>query len=832
MSVTGGDRSSPDPRIDARHGPLTIARKARLTAGAGYWTTWAEPQIDLPALRMSDGANGVRGVNMDERETAWCTPCGTGLAATWDAALVRRIGGLIGDEARRKQVDIVLGPVVNIPRSPLGGRGFECYSEDPFLSGRMAAAWIDGVQSRGIAACPKHFVANDSETSRTTVSCVVDERTLREIYLLPFEMAVKSGAWALMAAYNRVNGLHATEHHHLIHDVLKVEWQWDGLVLSDWYGAHDTVRCAQAGLDLEMPGPPKVFGPQLAAAVEAGTVSESVVDDKVRRLRRLAERIRAARSLRAGVDIEAVSSAHSIDSQAELLTDAAADGFTLLKNDAALLPIAADHRLRRLAVIGPNAWQPCYQGGGSATVNMRPGRTPFECLRAQYPDATVRLERGCEYRASPPGLHELDLRVPGQEHESGLAVEFFADGRPPDQPPTFREVRNTSFFTWFEGLPGPAALTGILRVSTVLVPERDGVYTFTVRGSERIRMWVDEQLIASQDRASMDDPLQMWFSDEHGLGTITLTANQPVLVQVEMYRRAAVIPMLDLGCIPPEAQDLATRAVALARESDAVILLVGTNADFESESTDRSTTSLPGAQDALVEAVLAANPATVVVINAGAAVDMPWVEQAPTILYGWFPGHGFGPALASVISGEREPGGRLPITLGAAAEDYPVHDISPGPSRTLVYRESVFVGYRHFDAASTSPAFCFGHGLGYTCFSYDDLRLSESAVRAGDGLTVTVTVRNRGARRGKAVVQLYVSPAPCDQPRPPRELKAFAAVRLDPGESARVELGLDARSFAFWDSTATRWHVEPGVYGIHVGRSSRDLALRASVRIS
>lgn len=825
------------PAGQASAAPVSVADRARLTTGADLWSTHPEPRLGLPSLRMSDGPNGVRGSRFDERVSAWCTPCGTALAATWDVELVRRIGELLGDEARRMGVDILLGPTVNLHRSPLGGRGFECYSEDPLLSGRMAAAWITGVQSRGVAASPKHLVGNDAETSRTSVDCVIDERAMRELYLLPFEHAVRAGAWAVMVAYNRVNGAYATEQRSLITGLLKEEWQWDGLAVSDWGAAHDTVGCALAGLDLEMPVG-RVFGAALGRAVDAGAVPEAVLDDKVDRLIRLAGRVRPAPGERspsasAGAG-ERIAGSRGPD-QRRLLTEAAAAAFVLLKNDVNLLPLGRDVQLGSdpgpLAVIGPNAGDPCYQGGGSAWVNTGEIASPLAALVEHYGrDRPVGHERGCAPRSSFRPLSLEEVRAVADVLAPGVSVDYLLGRGAAATMAT--EVRQTSFLSWFDGLPGLSADSDVeITMSAWWTPRRSGDYELAVRGSGATSLLIDGVEIASlAAQAEEADVYGALFSEERGQGTIRLAADQTVLLQARMRHVPIGIPVLEVGYKPPQPADLRERAVRLAAAASAVVLVVGTSEDVEAESLDRTTTSLPGDQDALVEAVLDANPRTVVVVNAGSAVAMPWIEKASTVLYTWFPGHGFAEALVGVLSGTLEPGGRLPITLAATPDQYPAYRTAPDADRQLVYRESVFVGYRHLDAERLQPAFPFGHGLGYTDFDYGPLEVTGTVAAAGDTVSVTVGVTNVGGRAGREVVQLYVSPTVSDVARPPLELKDFATLDLAAGERRTVSFTLDPRAFAYWDPALHRWYVAAGRFGVHVGRSSRDL--RCSARVA
>src|SRR4051794_27917643 len=472
---------------------LSIAAKARLVAGESDYTTAGLPSVGLRPLRLADGGHGIGGFQFDRTTIALCLPCGIAQAATWDPALVHSLGALIGSEACRLDLDVVLAPMINIPRSPLGGRAFECYGEDPLLAGTLASAWIRGVQSAGVAATPKHFVGNDNERARTRVDCIIDERALREIYLLPFELAARAGAWALMAAYNRVNGTPCSEHAHLLRQVLKTEWGWDGLVMSDWLGARDTVGCALGGVDLEMPGPPRVYGDALEAAVVAGRVSEERLDDMVARLLRLATRVGRLGDSRPRRPRTGASRG--------LLRDACASAIVLLRNRDHALPLTRGDA-PTIAVIGPSADDPCFQGGGSSRVHMAAAPTPLECIVATYGNgAEIVHEPGCSRRAGPTPLHELDVRAEHPDSRPGLTVEYTSAG---EAEPFARELRADSRLVWHHGIPGIAEPGGRVRLACEFIPTTDGAHRFTVKSSGRARGFVAGREIvpAAAPRAS------------------------------------------------------------------------------------------------------------------------------------------------------------------------------------------------------------------------------------------------------------------------------------------------------------------------------------------
>jgi beta-glucosidase len=822
-------------RLDALVRSLSVEERAQLTAGIDAWHAAGVDSIGLGPMLTEDGPNGIRGTTFPEGSSATCTPCGTGLGATWDADLVAEVGARIGAEAKRAGVHYMLGPDLNLVRSPLAGRDFECYSEDPVLAARLGVAYVSGMQSQGVAACPKHFVANDSEMHRTTVNCVVDERTLREVYLRPFEAVARAGAWSMMAAYNLVNGLHCTGNRALIGTILRDEWGWDGVLMSDWHATQGTVE-ATAGLDLEMPGPPHSFGPLLAAAVRRGDVDEETLNRMATRVLTLATRVgalpvdrdvvpgdEAARSGRLGSpepfilsDLEA----------AALVRRAAADSFVLLANDG-ILPLAAAH-LERIAVIGPNAAAPCTQGGGAAHIKAPYAVTPVDGLRAALP-AGIEIvhEPGCSIELFLPPLTQMNLA--DLDGAPGLTIEFYRGQEPAGQP-VYRYNVESSHLHLFGDLPAGLPQNDFsVRLSAWLTPTISGPHKVAMRGLGGQRLFVDGKLAADEWNAptGVDIPTAIFEGKERG-ATYEFKAGQRILITAEAHSATHEPSVVALGCAAPAAADMMASAVAAAAAADVAIVVVGNDEAWESEGRDRKTVTLPGRQNELVERVAAANRKTIVVVNAGCPMDLPWAGDVAAVIYAWFPGQEFGHALADVLLGIREPGGRLPITLARGADDFPAYDTTPGPDEALVYREGVNIGYRGFDAAGTEPRFAFGHGLGYTTFEYESLDVRSDGPAEGEPLELRVKLRNTGSRPGKEVVQVYVADLESSVPRPPHELKGFAVVRLAPGEVVELTLTLQNRDLAYWNAISHSWQIEPGRVEIQVGRSSRDIRLRQS----
>ncbi|HEX7490222.1 MAG TPA: glycoside hydrolase family 3 C-terminal domain-containing protein [Candidatus Limnocylindrales bacterium] len=824
-------------RLDALVRSLTIEERARLTSGTDTWHAGGVESIGLAPMLTLDGPNGVRGMTFPEGSSATCTPCGTGLGATWDVDLVAEVAARIGLECRRAGVQYLLGPVLNMVRSPLGGRDFECYSEDPMLTAQLGVAYVVGIQSQGVAACPKHLAANESEMHRTTVNCIVDERALREIYLLPFEAVARAGAWSMMAAYNLVNGVHCSQNVAFIGGILREEIGWDGVLMSDWHATHDTVADANAGLDLEMPGPPRFLGPALAAAVRRGNVDEEILNTAALHVLTLAARV-GALPLDAEIGAGAPRTAPAADETihlsdadaAALVRRAAAESFVLLSNDGTL-PLAPA-KLRKVAVLGPNAAVPCIQGSGAAHVDEPYAITPLDGLRAALAGKVEIVHEPAPAigRFLPP-LTEMEIA--DLDGNAGLTIEFFRGHKLAGTPVARYNVKSSEL-ELFGDLPAGLVQDDFsARISTWLTPAATGAYRITMRGLGGRRLLVDGVVAADEwnGPTEIDVPTAMFEGKEQG-DDLQLEAGKRVLIVGEVNSTTQHPSRLALGCTTLDATDWIAASVAAAAASDVAVVVVGTDDTWEAEGRDRITTTLPGRQDELVGRVAAANKKTVVVVNAGSPVELPWSDKVAAIIYAWLPGQEFGNALADVLLGVAEPGGRLPISLAARAADFPAYDTTPGPDERLVYSEGVNVGYRGFDAAGIEPRFAFGHGLGYTTFKFESLTLASDGLADGEPLELRVKLRNTGKRPGKEVVQVYIADLEASVPRPPRELKGFAVVRLEPGEVIEIAMALEDRDLAYWDAARHSWRMEPGRFEVQVGRSSRDIRLRQEFELA
>ncbi len=806
-----------DPRIAALLRQLTLDEKAQLAAGASLWRGHDVPRLGLPALRVTDGPNGARGSHFGGGATAACFPCGSALAATWSPALIEAVGVALGEEARSKRAHVLLGPTVNMHRSPLGGRHFEGYSEDPHLAARTAAALVRGVQSRGVAACVKHFVANDSEFERMTISSELDARTLRELYLPPFEAAVReAGAWCVMSAYNGLNGPTCSANAELLIRILRDEWGFDGVVMSDWYGTKDTALSARNGLDLEMPGPPRFFGRELAAAVRRGEVDERALDEKARRLLRLLARTGA---LDEPAEPEPEQALDRVEHRS-LARRVASEACVLLRNEDGVLPLRREG-LRRLAVIGPNARRTTIQGGGSARVSPHYQTNVLEALRAALGSAVeVVFAEGCTNFRRLPVFEEV-----------ALELATFASPDLTGAPLTVRSVRRPDF-TWLgSDAPVPNGRLFSARLSGTWVPEVGGVHRFSLTCVGRARLLVDGAVVVDGWTAPEPGDSYFGFGNAEVIGEIALAAGRPVELAIEHAKPAPGVGGLRVGHLARASGDPVAEAAALARSADAAVVVIGLDAEWESEGGDRASLALPGRQDELVAAVCAAQPRTAVVVNAGAPVALPWADVAPAIVWAWYGGQEAGTALADVLLGVSDPGGRLPTTFPRRLEDVACHArrdprVYPGRDGKVVYAEGVFSGYRHFDAQRIAPHFPFGHGLSYARFEYGPLAVE----RAGDGAVARIEVRNAGERAGTEVVQLYLAALGGGSvPRPPQSLAAFAKVALAPGEAQTLTLCVEPRAFSVWDEAQRAWRREPGLYELRAGRSSR--AIRSTARL-
>lgn len=785
---------------------LTLEEKVALVQGADFWRTTPIPRIGLRAMTLSDGPSGVRGPVWDERYPSLNLPSASALAASWDPLLSWRYGAVAAGEARRKGVDVVLGPTINLQRSPLGGRHFECLSEDPELTAELGAAYVRGVQENGVAATPKHYVANDSETDRFTVDVRVDDRALRELYLAPFERAVEAGAWTVMSAYNSIGGVTMTENE-LLETPLTTEWGFDGVVVSDWTAVR-SLDAANAAQDLAMPGPAPAWS-GLADVVRSGRVPETVLDRKVERILRLASRVGA---LGRADPVEPLL----VDGRSFAL-EAAVEGAVLLSNDGTL-PLAAEE-INRVAVIGHNASEARTQGGGSATVIPEAVVSPLAGIREALPGAVIDHELGAVVQEGVAEFPPERLTNPVTD-EDGVRVRFLDE----DGAELFTEDRRSTALVWFGG-DAPVAASARVELSTLYRPQESGEIQLGFAGAAPGRVYVDGELVLDESPVVTGTDLGAAFLNPPSSTTqVRVEKDRAIQLRAEFTTGDSSggpsgTLSVTLGIAPSEhdPEELITRAAARASDADIAVVVVGTNSKVESEGYDRTDLRLPGRQDDLVRAVAAANPRTVVVINAGSPVEMPWRDDVSAVLLGYFGGQEFGTAVANILTGALEPGGRLPTTWPVSLAEAPVSNVVPAEG-VLEYAESIHVGYRAWLREGAVPAFPFGHGLGYTTWSW------ETAEATDDG--IQVRLRNTGDRPGKEVVQVYAERSDSAVERPVRWLVGFEVVRATAGETVTAQVPLPASRFAHWD---TGWTIEPGSFDLRIGASVEDLRLDAVI---
>ncbi|MGD9098830.1 MAG: glycoside hydrolase family 3 C-terminal domain-containing protein [Anaerolineae bacterium] len=801
-------------RIEELVGKMTLEEKVRVVAGADHWHTQTIERLGIPAIKMTDGPHGARGGEGKRSPTSVCFPVGTAMAATWNTALIERVGVALGEETQAKGAHILLGPTVNIHRSPLAGRNFECYSEDPYLTQRIAVAWIKGIQSQGVGACIKHYVCNDSEFERRSLSSEVGERALREIYLPPFKAAVKEArVWTVMAAYNRINGVYASANPYTLNEVLKGEWGFRGFVVSDWRVTASTVPTANGGLDLEMPGPPLFMGDKLLKAVQEGFVSEQVLDDKVRRILGVVAQAGAFENPKETPEKAVDKAEHR-----KLARETACEGIVLLKNENNALPL----KVKSLAMIGPNANVARIMGGGSSWVNPHYAITPLEGITNKCGDSVqVHYQPGCTNHKLIPATDVKCLNPAGGQKGRGLYGEYFKNLNLSGAP-VLTEVSNVDF-AWRGRFPllvnqdeFSARWTG-----TFTAPETD-VYVFSLTSDGASRLYVEDELV-------IDNWTEQPNSGDYELTSrLDMVAGQSYAIKIEYSRRGASPGGgLRQGCMRLLPDDAIARATQAAAECDAALVFVGTSNEWESEGFDRVDMELPGEQVELVKKVAAANANTIVVLNTGSPVTMSqWIDQVPAVLQAWFPGQECGNAIADVLFGDVNPSGKLPTTFPKRLEDNPAYINYPGESGKVFYGEGIFVGYRYYDKKKIEPLFPFGHGLSYTRFEYGNLE-----VKAEAEVEVEVEVKNSGEREGQEVVQLYVRDVESSLVRPEKELKAFAKITLKPGETKIVRFTLGQDALAYYDPRRRQWIAEAGEFEALIGSSSRDIRARGSFEL-
>ena len=795
---------------------MTLDEKISMLAGADLWHSVPVKRLGIPSFKVTDGPNGGRGANGSMGPSSVCTPVGIALGATWNPELVEEIGTVLGDEVKAKSANILLAPTVNIHRSPIAGRNFECYSEDPYLSGEMATAYIKGIQKQGVGACIKHFVCNDQEFERFSMSSEVEERPLRELYLEPFRKAIKNAKpWSLMSAYNKVRSTWASENDYTLQTILKKEWGFDGAVISDWYGTYSDAVAA-GGLDLEMPGPARwMNSDKVKAALDAGTLTETELNDKVRRLLGIIEK--------AGLFENPVilpERAEDRPAHRKIIRAAAREAIVLLKNQDHLLPIKG---VKSIAVIGENARWAQILGGGSSAVSPHYVISPLDGIRARAGDQIkVDYAPGCFIHRTMPAPDANTLST--AEGTQGLYVEVF-DNLDFSGTPAFTQINDRVQFGWFgDSVPNVDQTCFAVRLSGFFTPMESGTHSLGLGTVGRGKLFIDDKEV-----------IDNWTSPApYGQKTVELEliAGKRVAIRIDYnWQGDPRWRSLSLSHMPPHAADLMAEAVELASQADLVVIVAGLTGEWEAEGFDRVDMKLPGDQDLLISKIAAVNPNTIVALNVGSPIEMPWIDEVAAVLQLWYNSQEQGNALADVLFGDVSPSGKLPTTFPKRLQDNPAYLNFPGENGKVFYGEGLFVGYRFYDKKDIEPLFPFGHGLSYTTFEYSNLRLAKE-FNLETGLAIKFDITNTGRVPGKEIVQAYVRDVRSSLVRPEKELKAFAKIEIQPGEKKTVSLMLDQEAFWFYNPAKGGWITEPGEFEIMIGASSRDIRLTAKCMLA
>lgn len=806
-------------RVDSLLSQMTLEEKIDLLGGVDSFFIRSIPRIGFPKLKMADGPIGVRNYG-----PATAMAGGIALAATWNPSLAERVGTELGRDARAKGVHFLLGPGVNIYRAPMNGRNFEYFGEDPFLASRIAVGYIKGVQSQGVSATIKHYMGNNSEFDRHNTNSIIDERTMREIYLPVFEAAVKEAqVGAIMDSYNLTNGTHLTQNGYLNTDIAKNEWGFAGIMMSDWFATYDGVAAANGGLDLEMPSGAHMNRGTLVPAVQQGKVAVATIDDKVRRILRTAIQFGWLDRDQTDMSIPRYN-----QQGRSIALQAAREGQVLLKNDGGLLPLNKA-KIKSIAIVGPDAYPAVPVGGGSARVEPFAATSYLQGLSNYLgPAAQVYYARGVPSLSEMAEATTFSTAMTGGQ--PGLIAEYFSTNDLQGKPVVKRTEEHVNlkigtqanyptatFSSRWTGYYTPQ-VTGDFEIFVASTGEDGGFY----------RLYIDDKLIFDN-----------WTTSTAAVGQTRLSLSAaPHKVVLEQHGRSAWLgTRMQFGIIRPGSV-VSDEAKKLAAKADAVIVAVGFDPETESEGADR-TFNLPPAQDDLIAAMAAANKNTIVVITSGGSVDMKgWIDRVPALIEAWYPGQEGGTALAEVIFGDVNPSGRLPVTFERRWEDNPVsHSYYPTDGTTKVeYKEGMFVGYRGYEKNGTKPQFPFGHGLSYSTFSYGKLSITQGITRGGSPefwwAEVSFDVTNTGKRPGAEVAQVYVGDSHSRVPRPAKELRGFAKVELKPGETKRVKVMLNLRALSYYDVGAKQWRAEPGDFEVLVGSSSAQIELRGKLTLS
>ncbi|KAM5354874.1 hypothetical protein ACJ41O_001520 [Fusarium nematophilum] len=829
---------------------LTLDEKVDLLAGQGSFRMTGLPHRGIPPLivgfyhigggrgsneeQTSDGPHGIRGRRSFTRNPSPMLPSATAMGATFDAELLHRVGNLLGEEAKYRGVHVLLAPTLCLQRSPLIGRGFEAFGEDPFLSGTLGARYINGVQERGVATSVKHYAAHDQSDNSIEDNVCMTQRTLREVHMLPFQLALRdSDPWTIMTSYNKINGVHVSEDPLLLKQILRGEWGFKGLVMSDWFGTYSTAEAINAGLDLEMPGPTDWRGKRLSIAVKSRKVSQASVDDAVTNVLNLVNKVKAG---------EATGDAPASDTgeQRSLIRKLVSDGIVLLKNERQQLPIKHTEK-KTYGLIGDHVKNPALCGGGSAEVEPYYSVTPYDAIVDVVGEENVSYAPGCySFRFSPllKGLTPPDSKI------EGWSIEIF--GENPDEHPetgvVVKDVAEKQLVDVPESLHSSLPTKYFVRARALYRVENSGPFRFgfstsgkgilKIDGQQVIDLWTNQPPKTDStpcfNRLSMERFHDTEVTKGQVLSLEVLLVNEDVAggvgTALTLTGRVGGYEIFD------EDQGIKD-AAELAKKVDYPIVVTGLSSDFEYEGMDRKHLRLPGRVEELIGAVLEANPNTIIVTQSGCPIEMPWESQAATLLHAWFGGQEMGNGLADVLFGKVNPSGRLSITFPKSIKHTPAYLTFSKADYDIMYGEGVFIGHRYYEVVDRQPLFYFGHGLSYSTFEYSKLNVpSQFAPVVDHKMHISVNITNKGPYDGAEVVQVYIHDPESSIQRPIRELKAFSKTFLRASETNTLELSLDKYSLSFWSQEVSRWKAEAGEYAVIVASSSNpeDEILRAS----
>lgn len=848
MANKGMDRSFLTASVEELVDQMSLTEKLSLLAGEDWWRTVAVPRLNIPSIKVTDGPNGARGQSFFKMTPAVVLPNATSLAATFSTTLPGEAARLLAAETKARRAVCLLAPTINICRSPLGGRAFESFSEDPTLSGLMAAEYISALQAEGISASIKHFLANDQEHERMGQDSIIAPRALREIYLRPFQIAqARSQPWAYMTSYNKLNGTHCSENKWLLNDLLREEWGFDGLVMSDWMGTYSVAEAINAGLDLEMPGKPRWRQLGLVRqSINAHKIRPETINERVITVLKWVQKLAAKNQTIVYEQDDSTEFTRNEDQEkdAALVRRLGNEGIVLLKNEASALPI----RSGKVAVIGPSAKANIITGGGSARLRPAWSVTPWQGLVNNKPtDVELSYSLGCKGSKFLPVFGEEftseDGKTPGFDI---LHYAITADGKQASQP-AVSEVWNSSDIMLADFSHPDLGADYYTEIRALFTAPITGDWQFEVSVTGQAWVYLDDEMVAD---LSKEQKRTSSFFGNGGNGTvITISVVKDKVYKFRLLHDSRKPPLapgqdsqplqligMKLGSFRALSEDHSIEeAVQLAKKSDTAVLVVGLDQDWESESYDRPNLSLPLRMNELVHRVAteAPNTRTIVVLQTGSAVSMPWLDNVESVVWPWYGGNEAGNAIADIVYGAVNPSGRLPITLPKRELDIAANLNFKSARTKTYYEEGIWVGYRHFNARGIEPMYPFGHGLSYTSFEYSNLFVAPSASSSPDtwGIQVSVTVTNTGNVAGSHSVHFYVTPPPATSnslTHPEVTLQAFAkSAIISPGQSETVTVKMDKYAISHWDELTSMWRAEPGTWHVKIGKDAQTMCAEA-----